>query len=114
MTTDSVCDSFKIVTRSEWKVKPSVLETMKAKPVSHVFIHHTEGSQWICDNQENCSQVMRSIQRFHQILVLLKSSCPEYQRMNFIEIFSHKTLNQPFKTQMHWSIGFYCIGVKAR
>jgi N-acetylmuramoyl-L-alanine amidase len=63
----SVCDSFKIVSRSEWKANSSVLVKMETKPVSHVFIHHTEGSEWICDNQAKCSEVVRDIQKFHQI-----------------------------------------------
>jgi len=65
--TASVCDSFKIVTRAEWKANSSVLVKMTVKPVSHVFIHHTEGTEWVCNDQEKCSQVMREIQKFHQV-----------------------------------------------
>ncbi|KAF8788034.1 Peptidoglycan-recognition protein SC2 like protein [Argiope bruennichi] len=52
-----------IVTRAQWGARTGRPVPAMRVPVSHVFIHHTDGAT--CNSKDSCSKVARQIQNYH-------------------------------------------------
>ncbi|XP_076221970.1 peptidoglycan recognition protein 3-like [Nomia melanderi] len=57
-------DSFKIITREEWKARPPVEREVMSTPTAYVVIHHGGIPQY-CHDQQSCSAIVRSYQNLH-------------------------------------------------
>ncbi|CAL1288694.1 unnamed protein product [Larinioides sclopetarius] len=60
-----ICDATcpEIVSRAHWGARTGRPLPALRIPVSHVFIHHTDGAT--CDSKDSCSRVVRQIQNYH-------------------------------------------------
>ncbi|GBO36903.1 hypothetical protein AVEN_69033-1, partial [Araneus ventricosus] len=52
-----------IVSRAQWGARTGRPLPALTLPVSHVFIHHTDGAT--CNSKDSCSKVARQIQNYH-------------------------------------------------
>ncbi|CAG2168499.1 unnamed protein product [Oppiella nova] len=64
--TQNMCPNIGIISRSAWRSRSPKTNLKSLAPVGHVFIHHTDDGN-TCNNQNDCSVRLRSLQSYHQL-----------------------------------------------